>query len=119
MKKWLKKLGDLILEILGLSSSRGRVIFFVLVSTAIFLEPPAWPITFSVWQHLGIEAPSIGLTRAYRYVLHGEFVQAWQQNKLIFVVIVVGGAVIAKDMLTLLRKYKKVAPITHVRNRGD
>ncbi len=78
----------------------------MLVSVIIFLMPPKWPVTFSVWQQLHLPSPSIGMTRAYRHVLHGEFAAAWRQNKLIFAVIGAGGAIIAKDVSTLMQHHR-------------
>jgi len=120
MKKRFDRMGQLSIETIGLSTSRGRIIFFVLLSTIIFIVPAKWPFTFSVWQHLGIAAPSIGLTRAYRDLLHGEFTHAWQQNKLIYAVVIVGGIVLIKDVLTLLYEHTKiVAPAKRMSNRSD
>lgn len=109
MKIRFAKLGQLFIETVGLSSARGRIIFFLIVSIGIFVWPPEGPFTFSVWQHLGVESPSIGLTRAYRYILHGEFVQAWQQNKIIFIVVVVGSVVLAKDVIALVNNSKQAS----------
>lgn len=107
MIKLRKLLTRVLIETVGLSSPRGRIIFFVLISAAIFAMPPRWPVTFSVWHRLGIASPSIGLTRAYRLVLHGDFIHAWQQNKLIYVVILVGGVVLAQDVRTIMHNHTK------------
>lgn len=104
MKKQSKRLGQLAVEVLGLSSPRGRIIFFVLVSAAIGIGPAKWPISLSVWQHFDLSSPSIGLTRAYRFLLHGDIIGAWQQNKLIFAVIAVGAPLLIKDILQLTSK---------------
>lgn len=107
MKKQSSGVKALLVEIVGLSSPRGRLLFFVVISAVIFLAPPKWPISFSLWQHLGVPSPSIGLTRAYRLVLHGDFAAAWQQNKLIYAVIIIGGWLLAKDIFALIRTSKK------------
>lgn len=107
MKKRPLQRGQLLLEVVGLSSPRGRLIFFVLISTIIFVAPAKWPFTFSVWQHLGIASPSIGLSRAYRFLLHGDFARAWQQNKLIYAVVIIGGILLIKDTLKIRRNHKK------------
>jgi len=107
MKKHTNDIGRLLIETIGLSTPRGRILFFIALSTIIFLVPAKWPFTFSLWQHLGIASPSIGLTRAYRFVLHGDFSEAWRQNKLIYAVVIVGGTLLIKDALTLMRTHKK------------
>lgn len=109
MKIRFAKLAQLFVETIGLSSARGRIIFFLIVSGAIFVWPPTGPFTLSVWQHLGVESPSIGLTRAYRRLLHGEFTQAWQQNKIIFIVVAVGIVVLAKDVIALVNNSKQAS----------
>ncbi len=90
-------------EVIGLSTARGRLVFFVVLSVIVFLMPPRWPVTFSIWQWLHVPSPSIGLTRAYRLVLHGDIAAAWQQNKLIFAVLIVGGILLIKDILTIIK----------------
>jgi len=107
VKKHANKIGRLLIETIGLSTPRGRIIFFIALSTIIFIVPAKWPFTFSVWQHLGIASPSIGLTRAYRFILHANFSEAWRQNKLIYAVIIIGGTLLVKDALKLVRTYKK------------
>lgn len=110
MKIIVQRIMKIVLETLGLSSARGRLIFFVLISLCVFVLPPKLPVSFSVWQRMGEPAPSIGLTRAYRLVLHGDLSAAWQQNKLIYVVIVVGGAILIKDVMNLAgAKHAKVS----------
>lgn len=92
-----------LLETIGLSTARGRLIFFVVLSVVVFLMPPRWPVTFSVWQRLHVPSPSIGLTRAYRHLLHGDVRAAWQQNKLIFAVVAIGGLVLLKDTAYIIK----------------
>lgn len=79
----------------------------MLLSLIIYLMPAKWPVTFSVWQWLHIRSPSIGLTRAYRLVLHGDLAGAWQQNKLIFAVIAVGGLILLKDAAYIIKTARK------------
>jgi hypothetical protein len=85
------------LEIIGLHTPRGRILFFVAVSIAIFLTPYSFLAGLSLWQKIGIDAPSVGLTRAYWHVLHLDFVQAWVRNPLIFAVIAVGVPLLVRD----------------------
>lgn len=93
-------------EIIGLSTSRGRLLFFAGASIIIFLLPVRTLAGFSLWNRMDIPSPSIGLTRAYHYVLHGDFALAWQQNSLIFVVLIIGLPIIAKDVYTVLKLKK-------------
>ncbi len=103
MKIKLQRITQVFIETIGLSSPRGRLIFFMLLSLCIFILPPKWPVSFSVWRYLGIRSPSIGLTRAYRHVLHGDVRSAWKQNGLIFAVLIVGGTVLFNDVVSLTR----------------
>lgn len=86
-----------ITEIIGLQTPRGRVICFLAASAAIFVAPYDWLAGLSLWQRLGIDAPSIGLTRAYWHILHLDPVAAWQRNRLIFVVLAIGLPMLARD----------------------
>lgn len=97
----------LLLETIGLQSSRGRVLFFTIASISIFLAPYRLLAELSLWQRVGIEAPTIGLTRAYWHVLHLDFASAWERNWLIFVVIAIGLPMIIMDMYKLVSKNKQ------------
>ena len=93
----------ILLESISFSTSRGRVIFFMSASLLIYVLPISVLAGFSLWSKLGVPSPSIGLTRAYHYILHGDFNAAWAQNNLIFVVLVIGLPIIAKDVYTVLK----------------
>lgn len=56
--------------------------------------------TLSVFSRLQIPSPSIGLTRAYWYLIHGQFANAWRMNKLIYIVAVVLVVLVTKDILS-------------------
>lgn len=72
------------------------------ISWLVFIVPYAWLSNLSLWQALGWEsAPSIGLTRAYWLLIHGDPIAAWNRNPLIYAVLPVVGAIIAKDIATL------------------
>lgn len=78
------------------------------ISCLVFIVPYAWLSNLSLWQALGWEAaPSIGLTRAYWLLIHGDPIAAWNRNPLIYAVLPVVGAIIAKDIATLLAKRKR------------
>lgn len=96
----------LFLETVGLQSPRGRLLFFGLATIAIFVAPYNWLANLSVWQALGVPSPSIGLTRAYHLLLHGDFVAAWDRNPLIFVVLFIGLPLLAFDLGRLYRDWR-------------
>lgn len=93
-----------ILEVIGLQTARGRIMFFLVVSLVIFSTPYSVLSGLSIWQRLGIDSPSIGLTRAYWHILHLEFVAAWHRNPLIYAVLVLGLPLLARDAYMWLRK---------------
>lgn len=87
-------------EILTLGTPRGRVLAWLLVSVVIFLAPYQWLAHLSLWGHMGWHgAPSIGLTRAYWLLLHGQPAHAWRRNWLIVPVCTIGLPLIMGDML--------------------
>ncbi len=95
---------SLAIECLGLQTARGRLTFFMIASLFIYLLPIDVLSHLSLWQKLDIDAPSIGLTRAYHHVLHGNFEGAWDQNRLIFVVVALGLPIIAKDVYNVVKQ---------------
>ena len=101
-----KKILRLAIETIGLQSARGRLLFFGIVSAAIFLAPYSWLSHLSLWQYLGIPSPSIGLTRAYWLLMHGDVMGAYERNGLIFVILIIGLPLLAKDVFTLVKQRK-------------
>lgn len=97
----MRRLPRLLFEVVGLQTPRGRLIFFALASLAIFVVPFHLLGQLSIWQRLGIPAPSIGLTRAYWHLLHLDPGAAWDRNPLIFAVLAVGLPLLAKDAYKL------------------
>lgn len=95
---------QIIFEVIGLQTARGRVLFFALATFIIYLLPIRFLGNLSIWQKLDIDAPSIGLTRAYHYILHGDFDKAWNQNWLIFLVVALGLPIIAKDVYNVVKQ---------------
>lgn len=78
------------------------------ITCLVFVVPYAWLNNLSLWQALGWEsAPSIGLTRAYWLLIHGDPIAAWDRNPLIYAVLSVLGVIIAKDTVTLLTHHKR------------
>lgn len=94
----------LVIETIGLQTPRGRLLFFGTASVLVFCVPYRLLEGLSLWQRLDIPSPSIGLTRAYRHVLHMDVAAAWQRNPLIFLVITIGAPILARDCYLLLRK---------------
>ena len=80
--------------------------FFGVASMIIFFLPVKVLGGFSLWHRLDIPSPSIGLTRAYHYVLHGDIHDARQQNSLIFLVLLIGLPLIIKDLYNVIKKTK-------------
>ena len=78
----------------------------MVVSIFVFFVRPSILPDLSIWHRLGIHSPSIGLTRAYRFVLHLHFTEAWRMNRLIFVVLAIGLPLLGKDVHTLLKEHK-------------
>lgn len=104
----ISKRRDVLVEIVGLQTPRGRLLFFGIVSSGIFLAPYAWLSNLSLWQYIGIQSPSIGLTRAYWRVLHGDLVGAYERNWLIFAVLAIGLPILAIDIIKLIRVRKRL-----------
>ncbi|MDB5185618.1 MAG: hypothetical protein JWL85_141 [Candidatus Saccharibacteria bacterium] len=98
MKRGTSSILDFSTEVISLRSLRGRLIFMAGVSAFAYLMPVSALAHLSLWGNIGIPSPSIGLTRAYHHVLHGNFAAAYHQNWLIFVVIVVVLLIIMKDV---------------------
>jgi hypothetical protein len=101
-------------EIISLSTPRGRLLFFIILTFFIFLTPYKYLSGLSLWQRIGWDwAPSIGLTRAYHMLIHGNFMGAWHRNPLIYLIITIGLMILAKDVYKLLSgKNQKNAIIT-------
>jgi hypothetical protein len=98
----------LVVETVGLQTPRGRLLFFGIVSTGIFLAPYSWLSHLSLWQYIGVNSPSIGLTRAYWRLLHGDVAGAYERNPLIFVVLAVGVPLLVFDIIKLARARKQL-----------
>jgi len=97
----------LALEIISLSTARGRLAAFGLATSAIFFSQYHWLANLSLYGHLGIDSPSIGLTRAYWLLIHGNPVAAWERNPLIFLVLAVGLPLIALDVMKVIKQRQR------------
>lgn len=99
-----KRIGNLAIEALTLGTARGRLIAWSVLTGAIFASKYVWLEHLSLWQRLGWDwAPSIGLTRSYWLVIHGDISSAWSLNPLIFVVIGVGSILLCRDAHSLFK----------------
>lgn len=91
-------------EVITLSTSRGRLLFFIVATSIIFITPYKYLSGLSLWQRIGWDwAPSIGLTRAYHLLIHGNPVAAWQRNPLIYLVVTIGAIVLVGDLIKIFR----------------
>lgn len=98
------------LSALALRTPKQRLVTWAVLSLLIFMADYSWLAHLSLWERLGWRsAPSIGLTRAYWLVLHGRWHDAWQRNRLIVPVLVIGGAMLAVDAWRLLRPVRTKA----------
>ncbi len=94
---------------LTLSTPQSRIGIWALLTIGIWAAPFSWLGQLSLYGRLGLDsAPSIGLTRSYWYVLHGDFTDAWHMNYLIFVVLAIGLPLLALDILKLIKWNAKV-----------
>ena len=91
----------LFVEAITLATARGRLLVVCLLTTTIYFAHYHWLDHLSLFGDLGIHAPSIGLTRAYWLILHGEPTAAWHRNALIYLVLVIGLPLLAKDLARL------------------
>jgi hypothetical protein len=103
----------LLWEVVGLQTPAGRLSFFAIITFGVFVVPFSWLENLSLWKRLDIPSPSIGLTRSYWRILHGDFVGAWQQNKLIFVVILIGGGLLMYDIYKLIVSQRRAKQSVH------
>ncbi len=95
------------LEAISLSTPRGRLLFWLAATLVIFVSRFEWLENLSIWQRIGLDwMPSIGLTRSYWHLIHGNFVAAYNMNPLIFLVVLVGGTILARDFLQAIKTQK-------------
>lgn len=102
------KLSSIGVETIGLQTPRGRLLFFGIVSGLMYVIPYSWLAHLSLWQYIGVNSPSVGLTRAYWLLLHGSVTEAFVRNPLIFVVIALGLPLLCMDVFLLIKKVKLV-----------
>lgn len=91
-------------EVIGLQTPRGRLICIGIITCLVFIAPYSWLAHLSLWDRLGWHsAPSIGLTRAYWLLLHGQPRASWHRNWLIFPVLALFFSILARDVWVIFR----------------
>lgn len=96
-------------EFAGLQTPAARLTAFGAVTAVLYLLPYDQLLkapNISIWSRLRVPAWSIGLTRAYSRLLHGEIRAAYEMNPLIFPVVGVVAAIAVADIRTLLTSRK-------------
>lgn len=95
------------LGLIGLQTPQARLAVITGVSIALrfvsyenLIKAPS----ISLYSHLGLPSPSIGLTRAYWLLIHGNFKAAWNMNKLVYLVGFVLFGIVVADITRLLKQ---------------
>ena len=100
----------LVWEALTVQTPRGRLALFCSISLLVFCVPYRWLAHLSLWQAIGWKtAPSIGLTRAYWLLLHGDPVAAWHRNWLIYPVLLVWLGIFSWDSYQVIMRQAEKA----------
>ncbi len=99
----MNKTWQVFLEAISLQTPRGRLFVALTANIIIFSVPYHWLANLSLYKQLGIDSPTIGLTRAYWLLLHGHLAEAWTRNWLIFPVMAVAWSIVALDVYSLGR----------------
>lgn len=103
----LAKISNKTLDLVSLGSPQSRVIIFV--GLLVFLAFIPYNILLmlpkiSLYDNLGIPSYSIGQTRALSLILHGQIQNAWDMNKLAFLLLFVLITVVVKDLLFIQKQ---------------
>ncbi|MDZ7744595.1 MAG: DUF2752 domain-containing protein [Candidatus Saccharibacteria bacterium] len=96
-----------LLNVVGLQTPAGRLVAFAAVTAFVYVTSVfriTWIPNLSLYKYLGINAPSIGLTRAFRLLINGDVSGAWQMNWLIFPVVAIVLGIVIIDITKLMRK---------------
>lgn len=98
---------EFLFRTISLQTPLSRLLVFGVLTIAIFFSSYDWLAHLSLWDRFGLEwMPSIGLTRAYWLLIHGDPVGAWQRNGLIYLVLAVGLPILIRDAWTMYRQVK-------------
>lgn len=94
------------LDWVSLATPKSRVLIFSLAILVLAILPTnqlyLLPVR-SVYETFGLHSFSTGIIRSVSYILHGEWVLAWQMNKLGYVVLVTAGVIYLKDVANLIQ----------------
>ncbi|MDP4038812.1 MAG: DUF2752 domain-containing protein [bacterium] len=107
MPKVNRSLANKLFNFIGLQTPIARIVFFLAISLIIFIIPYQTLMrspNISIWSWLNIPAWSIGLTRAYSKLLHGDFHGAYKQNLLIYPVVIIVLAIMTSDIYKIAQK---------------
>lgn len=100
----IKKIQNALVELISLSTPRSRLCLWAIATIAIFILPYRFFENISLWQRLGWDtAPSIGLTRAYWLLIHGDIIAAWHRNRYIYAVVAVGAVILTIDVYKIIK----------------
>jgi hypothetical protein len=103
--KNLSKYASKILQLCTLSTPSQRLLVWAILTLLIFFSEFNWLENLSLYKRIGLDwVPSIGLTRAYWLLLHGNISAAVEMNPLIVPVIIAGGTLLIKDVRSLRRR---------------
>jgi hypothetical protein len=101
-----------VLEFLGLQTPISRITIIGGITLALYLIDYRQLLklpTISLYSLAKIPSPSIGLTRAYWYLIHGKFTDAYRMNRLIYIVAAVVIILAAIDLYRIISSPKKDA----------
>ncbi len=112
---FLKKIKVFLFDLLSFNTSQARVINFLLIFLVAFLVPTNklqyLPVR-SIWKEVfNVEPYSVGLTRAMSRLFHGDFIGAWNFNKLAYPVLAVMLFLFITSLVESIKYYKKTGKI--------
>jgi hypothetical protein len=94
-----------LISFIGLSSPKSRVIIFSSILVALYLLPYSILVNLpkmSLYQIFGIKTYSLGQTRAISLILHGQFLEAWEMNKLSYLILLMVIFIVTRDLKKIL-----------------
>ncbi|MDQ3159382.1 MAG: DUF2752 domain-containing protein [bacterium] len=93
-------------ELIGFQTPKARLAAFgLIVSYLVFTTKFNINLlpSLSVYGRLGMNSPSIGLTRAFKFLLKGDLQAAWSMNWIIFIFIPIFVTIIIIDVHRLFQ----------------
>lgn len=98
-----------LISLISLQTPISRILVIASITTFLYIVRYQTLLsipTISVYSRLNLPLPSIGLTRAYWFLIHGKYYSAWQMNKLIYLVALVIFIIIVIDSTNLILSLK-------------